>query len=159
MFHFLRRLSCFIGNHMPRGINSYFYKIAGVKFNLSKVEIGNRCHLDTMFPENIEIRDHVCISFDVKIIAHFESVKGIKDHPIKRYKKKIIIEEGVYVGPASIIMPGIKLKKNTFVHAGTVVTKSTDENSFIYGNPQVTKLRLDKKKISLINKTNEKFRY
>lgn len=159
MFQFLRRLSCFIGNCMPRGINSYFYKIAGVKFNLNKVEIGNKCHLDTMFPENIEIKDNVCLSFDVKLITHFESVKGVKKHPIKRYKKKIIIEEGVYVGPSSIIMPGIILRKKSFVQAGTVVTKSTEENSFIYGNPQKTKFKFDSKKISVINKSNEKFRY
>jgi acetyltransferase-like isoleucine patch superfamily enzyme len=36
-------------------------------------------------------------------------------------------------------MPGVIVRKNTFVQAGTVLTKSTIENSILYGNPQKTK--------------------
>jgi acetyltransferase-like isoleucine patch superfamily enzyme len=52
-------------------------------------------------------------------------------------------------------MPGVILKRNTFVQAGSVVTKSTNENSIVYGNPQKEKKLLTKKVISIINNHNK----
>ena len=154
-----KRLFCLIGNYMPPKINSLFYKLAGVKFNISKVWIGNKCYFDTQFPENIIIYDNVCISFGTTILCHFDPTESIKNHPIKKYKKKVLIEEGVFVGPKTIIMPGVKIKKNTFVKAGTIVSRSTKENSIIYGNPQKQRGFLNKKLSSSINKQNYKFHF
>ena len=154
-----KRLFCLIGNYMPPKINSLFYKLAGVKFNISKVWIGNKCYFDTQFPENIIIYDNVCISFGTTILCHFDPTESIKNHPIKKYKKKVLIEEGVFVGPKTIIMPGVEIKKNTFVKAGTLVSKSTKENSIIYGNPQKQRGFLNKKLSSSINKQNYKFHF
>ena len=154
-----KRLFCLIGNYMPPKINSLFYKLAGVKFNISKVWIGNKCYFDTQFPENIIIYDNVCISFGTTILCHFDPTESIKNHPIKKYKKKVLIEEGVFVGPKTIIMPGVEIKKNTFVKAGTLVSKSTKENSIIFGNPQKQRGFLNKKLSSSINKQNYKFHF
>lgn len=154
-----KRLFCLIGNYMPPKINSLFYKLAGVKFNISKVWIGNKCYFDTQFPENIIIYDNVCISFGTTILCHFDPTESIKNHPIKKYKKKVLIEEGVFVGPKTIIMPGVEIKKNTFVKAGTLVSRSTKENSIIYGNPQKQRGFLNKKLSSSINKQNYKFHF
>ena len=154
-----KRLFCLIGNYMPPKINSLFYKLAGVKFNISKVWIGNKCYFDTQFPENIIIYDNVCISFGTTILCHFDPTESIKNHPIKKYKKKVLIEEGVFVGPKTIIMPGVEIKKNTFVKAGTLVSRSTKENSIIYGNPQKQRGFLSKKLSSSINKQNYKFHF
>ena len=151
----LKRILCLIGNYLPPKLNCYFYKFSGVKFNPSKVWIGNKCYFDTLFPENITIKDNVCISFGVTLVCHFDPSESIKNHSIKRYKKKIILEEGVYVGPNSTIMPGVILKRNTFVQAGSVVAKSTNENSIVYGNPQKEKKLLTKKVISIINNHNK----
>ena len=132
----LKRIFCLIGNYMPPKLNCYFYKLAGVKFKISNVWIGNKCYFDTQFPENIIIKDNVYISNEVSIICHFDPSESIKKHSIKKYKKKILLEEGVFVGPKAIIMPGVIIKKNTLIQAGTLVSKSTIENSTIYGNPQ-----------------------
>ena len=57
----IKRIFCLIGNYLPPKLNCFFYKISGVNFNFSKVWIGNKCYLDTNYPENIIIKDNVCI--------------------------------------------------------------------------------------------------
>jgi acetyltransferase-like isoleucine patch superfamily enzyme len=153
----LKRVFCLIGNYLPPRLNSFFYKLSGANFNISKVWIGNKCYFDTKFPENIIIKDNVCLSFGVTIICHFDPTGGIKKHPIKKYKNKVIIEEGVFIGPNSIIMPGVTIRKNTFVRAGSVITKSTNPNTIVYGNPQKEGIYLNDKSISKINNLNKKY--
>jgi len=155
----IKRIFCLIANYLPPKLNCYFYKLSGVELNTSKVWIGNKCYFDTQFPENIIIKNNVCISNGVTIICHFDASEGIKNHPIRKYKKKTILEEGVFVGAKALILPGVTIKKNTFVQSGTVVTKSTIENSIVYGNPQKTKKILTKKFISRINNQNKKFNF
>lgn len=155
----LKRILCLIGNYLPPNLNCYFYKLAGVNLNISNVWVGNKCYFDTQFPENITIKDNVCISSEVTIICHFDPSESIENHLIKKYKKKILIEEGVFIGPKTIIMPGVTIKKNTFIQAGTIVTKSTKENSFISGNPQKERGNFTKKRILKINSQNKKFQF
>lgn len=52
------------------------------------------------------------------------------------------IEDEVSLGANSVVLPGIILKKGTIVGAGSVVTKNTEENDIVLGNPA----RLLKKK-------------
>tara|TARA_Y100001970_G_scaffold106929_1_gene133933 strand:- start:123 stop:599 length:477 start_codon:yes stop_codon:yes gene_type:complete len=151
-----KRILCLVGNYLPPKLNCFFYKLSGVKFNPSKVWIGNKCYLDTKYPENIEIENGVCISSGVSIITHFDPSESIKNHPIKKYKKKIVFKEGVFVGPNSTIMPGVIIRRNTFIKAGSVITKSTNENTIVYGNPQKEKGYLSEKLISRINYINRK---
>lgn len=50
--------------------------------------------------------------------------------------KEIVINENCWIGMNSVILPGVKLGKNTIVGAGSVVTKSYLEgNIVIAGNP------------------------
>ena len=46
-----------------------------------------------------------------------------------------IIEDYVSLGANSVILPGIIIKKRTIVGAGAVVTKDSEENDIIIGNP------------------------
>ena len=153
----LKKIFCLIGNYLPPKLNCFFYKLSGVKLNLKKVWIGNKCYLDTNFPEEIVIRDNVCISSEVSIVCHFDPSRSIKNHSIKKYKKKDIIEEDVFIGPKSIIMPGVVIRKNTFVRAGSVITKSTKPNTIVYGNPQKEEIYLTDKLVSKINNLNKKY--
>ncbi len=45
------------------------------------------------------------------------------------------IEDNVSLGANSIILPGITLKRGTMVGAGSVITKNTNENDIVVGNP------------------------
>ena len=157
--NFLKKIFCLLGNYLPPKLNCLFYKLSGVRLNINKVWIGNRSYFDTNFPDLIIISDNVCISSEVTIFCHFDPSRSIKNHPIKRYKKEVIIEEGVFIGPKSIVMPGVILRKNTFIRAGSVVTKSTNPNSIVYGNPQKQEIKINKKLVSKINNRNQKFFY
>ena len=84
---------CIIGNYLPPKLNCYFYKLAGVKFNISKVWIGNNCYFDTQFPEKIIIKDNVCISFGTTILCHFDPSESIKNHSFIKYKKKLYLKK------------------------------------------------------------------
>ena len=155
--NFLKRFFCLVGNYLPPKLNCFFYKLSGVKFNLTKVWIGNQCYLDKNHPEYIIIGDNVCISSQVTIFTHFDPSRIKKNYPIKPYKKKVVIEEGVFVGPRSIIMPGVIIRKNTFVRAGSVITKSTNPNTIVCGNPQNEEAYLSDKLISKINGLNKRY--
>lgn len=153
----LKKIFCFIGNYLPPKLNCLFYKLSGVRLNLNKVWIGNRSYLDTNFPGLISISDNVCISSEVTIICHFDPTRSIKNHPIKKYKKKVVIEENVFIGPKSVIMPGVIIRKNTFVRAGTVITRSTKPFTIVYGNPQKEGKLMNNKLISKINNINKNY--
>ena len=47
----------------------------------------------------------------------------------KKYKidKPIIIEEDVWIGINSVVLPGVTIRKGTIIGANSVVTKSTGE--------------------------------
>ena len=48
---------------------------------------------------------------------------------------KVIIEDDVYIGTDSLIMPGVTIGKNSLVAAGSVVTKSVAPFTVVGGNP------------------------
>ena len=50
-------------------------------------------------------------------------------------EKAIVIEEDVWIGTRSIILPGVRIGKGSIVGAGSVVTKSVPQFSIAAGNP------------------------
>jgi len=59
--------------------------------------------------------------------------------------KPVIIEDDVWIGARSIILPGVTLKKGTIVAAGSIVTKNTESYDIVGGNPaRFIKSRLKK---------------
>ena len=46
-----------------------------------------------------------------------------------------MICDDVSIGANSTILPGIKISKGTLIGAGSVVTKSFQDNLIVYGNP------------------------
>ena len=47
----------------------------------------------------------------------------------------IIIEDNVWLGGNVVVLPGVKIGKNTVIGAGSVVTKDIPENVVAVGNP------------------------
>ena len=47
----------------------------------------------------------------------------------------IIIKRNVWIGANVIILPGVKIGSNSIIGAGSVVTKSFEDNSIVCGNP------------------------
>lgn len=120
-------------------INNYF-RNKGVK-------IGKNCkiysNIITSESYLVTIKNNVTISNDVQLITHDNSI--IKINPdFTDVFGEIIIEDDVFIGARTLLLPGIKLAKGVIVGSGSVVTKSfLEENIIIAGNPA--------KKIRVIN--------
>jgi maltose O-acetyltransferase len=80
----------------------------------------------------IEIGNYVIIAPQAYLLAHDTSTK-----PLIGYSKvgKIIIEDGVFIGARALIMPNVRIGKNSIVAAGSVITKSVPEGVVVGGNP------------------------
>ncbi len=142
---YLKRLFCLIGNYLPPPLNKYFYYLAGVKFSPSKVWIGNQCYLDTVRPDLITIENETCISFRVIIITHFDPSESIKNHFIKNYFKPVNIKSGTFIGPGSIINPGVTIGENSFVKSGSIIFKDIPPHTMVDQNSMKTISKIDQK--------------
>lgn len=69
-------------------------------------------------------------------------------NPIERYEKQndgsyfiqtsakgIVIEDDVWVGGGSIILPGVTIGQGSIIGAGSVVTKDVPSYTIVAGNP------------------------
>jgi acetyltransferase-like isoleucine patch superfamily enzyme len=102
------------------------------------MKIGNNCtiHFDTILDPSycnlIEIGNNVTLAPRCYILAHDGSMKTALG-----YTKigKVIIEDNVFIGAGSIILPNVHIGKNSIIGAGSVVTHTMPKNSVIAGNP------------------------
>ena len=107
------------------------------------ISIGNNCYINfnvTMIDDGkIEIGNNVLIGPNVTIstvnhpLAYEERIKN------KIYVKNVIIEDNVWIGANCVILPGVKIEKNSVIGAGSVVTKNIPSNVLAVGNPCVIK--------------------
>ena len=56
--------------------------------------------------------------------------------------KPIVIEDGVWVGMHSLILPGVTLGQGCVVSAGAVVTQDVPPNTLVAGNPAAVQQKL-----------------
>ena len=109
-----------------------FYCDFGKNITLGKnVIIQNNCIF--MDRGGITIGDNVFIAPKVNLVTINHDI-----NPRKRdttYCKSIVIEDNVWIGINSTILPGVKIGKNSIVGAGSVVTKDVEPNTIVAGNP------------------------
>lgn len=87
---------------------------------------------DSLFPWLISVGDNVCISSNVKILAHdtsTEYVNGLTKIGI------VEIGDNVYIGYNTIILCDVRIGSNVIIGAGSVVTKDIPEGTVYAGNP------------------------
>ncbi len=66
-------------------------------------------------------------------------------------KGSIVIEEDVWIGSNTVILPGITIGRGSIIGAGSVVTKDIPKYSIAYGNPaKVHSKRFDDEKIQYL---------
>ncbi|WP_300267136.1 DapH/DapD/GlmU-related protein [uncultured Enterococcus sp.] len=116
-----------------------FYKITGYK---SKVVVGKNCffgyNISILAGEDIIIGNGVLIASDVLITSgnhgmNPETEKYYSEQPL--VCKKVIIEEGCWIGEKVCILPGVKIGKKSIIGAGSVVTKEIPPYSIAVGSP------------------------
>jgi len=78
------------------------------------------------------IGSHVDIASDVMI---WTSQHDIHDPYLRPIEAKVVIEDYVFIGPRSIILPGVTIGKGAVIAAGSIVTKSVPAHTIVAGNP------------------------
>jgi len=97
------------------------------------VIIGNNCTLKSgvFLWDGIEIQDNVFVGPNVTFTNDKYPVS--RTQPIAFEKTKI--ECCVSIGANATILPGITIKRNALIGAGSVITKDVPENAIVVGNP------------------------
>lgn len=127
----------------------FIYRIAGVKIGK-----GSTIHMKARFydPRNIEIGEdtiigegavldgraklsigsHIDIASEVMI---YNSQHDINDENFAAKDASVVIEDYVFIGPRSIILPGVTIGKGAIVAAAAVVTKDVPPYAIVGGVP------------------------
>jgi acetyltransferase-like isoleucine patch superfamily enzyme len=113
------------------------HQIRGVNFkNVNQVFLGRGVFIDNKYPHLVYIGSNVMITGNCIILAHSETTTYHKE----RYKfieisKPVFIEDNVFIGAGSIVLPGVKIGYGAYIAAGSVVTKNVENNTIVGGNP------------------------
>lgn len=82
----------------------------------------------------IKIGNHVMIGSHSAITSEthdYTAENMFKTH----LQKRIVIEDDVWIGSHSIIMPGVTIHRGAVIGAGAVVTKDVEPNAIVAGVP------------------------
>tara|TARA_B110000116_G_scaffold271457_1_gene292231 strand:- start:1042 stop:1557 length:516 start_codon:yes stop_codon:yes gene_type:complete len=105
----------------------------------SAVSIGKDCQINEyVFLQGAIIGDNVMIAPYVALIANKKEVNttDILMSTVEKEKGlKVIIEDDVWIGRNTIVMPGVKIGKGSIIGAGSVVTKDVEPMSVMGGVP------------------------
>ena len=94
------------------------------------VWIGENVWIDNL--DNIVIGNNVCISQGAFLLCGNHNYK--KDS-FDLITKPIILEDGVWIGAKSTVLPGVTAKSHSILSAGSVTSKNLEPYSVYRGNP------------------------
>lgn len=136
--------------HIPcHACRKFCYQLAGIKigqgsavhmwvqfFQPKNIEIGedtiigDHCFLDGR--AKLKIGNHTDIAAQVLI---YNSKHDINDPKFTAREYPVEIGDYVFIGPRSIIMPGVKIGRGVIVAAGAIVTKEVAAGKIVAGVP------------------------
>lgn len=143
-----------------KGSHSYYSDAWTGNFENSVVRYlyGDEYSLENWQPQwqidQLYIGDYVCIAAEVIILmggnhchrTDWFSLYPFQDKITAAYKSKgdTVIEDGVWLGIKSLILPGVRIGEGSIVAANSVVTQDIEPYSIVGGNPS----RLIKKRFN-----------
>jgi acetyltransferase-like isoleucine patch superfamily enzyme len=137
----LRLLGARIGSrtilHGVGFFNLYRRGLSGLEIG-SDCFLGDECLLD--LAEAVRLEDHVTLAERVLILTH--SNVGYRDHPLQAHfppsAAPCLIARGSFVGAGVTILPGVTIGPESFVAAGSVVTRDVPARTLVAGVPART---------------------
>jgi len=127
IWHFCNIYGCEIGDDTQ--IGSYTEIKRGAV-------IGNNCRIQSyvFISEGTRIGNNVFIGPRV-IFLNDKYPTAEKARNSSWNLEAALVEDNVSIGGGAIILPRVKIKKNSMIGAGSVVTKDIPEYAVVYGNP------------------------
>lgn len=119
------REECIVGNNciISRNVSVNYNTIIG---NYTKIMD------NTHITGNMKIGNHVFIS--VMVATTNDNTMGRQEYNAD-HVKGAVIDDGVTIGAAANILPGVKIGRNVIVGASALVTKDVPENKVVMGVP------------------------
>ena len=130
------------------GKDVYFIELLTRKYTFGKnVRISNFCKLigpieigdNVSMSNNVEVRHHTVIGNNVGIgpntlfITDTHELGNEKKRVGKHITKKIIIEDGCWIGANVIVLGGVTIGAGSIIAAGSIVSTNVKPNSFVAG--------------------------
>ncbi len=116
--------------------------------NRKNIHIGENCRINhgvyILGRKNIQIGNNVVLSAETMILdSGLDIDLFIKGDLSRHTDKNVKIEDNVWIGARSIVLPGVTIGHNSMVAAGSVVTKDVQAFSLVGGNPAKLIRKLD----------------
>lgn len=138
------------GYHTPDEVRNYLSRITGSEIDPSvtllppfyvdfgrNIRMGKGCFVQqccTFFDRGgITLGDEVFIGPKVNLITINHDANP--DNRSATYGRPIVIEDKVWIGINSTVLPGVKIGHGAIVGANSVVTKDVAPNTIVAGNP------------------------
>jgi maltose O-acetyltransferase len=142
----LRLLGATIGRrsilHDVRFFNLYRRGLSGLRIG-DDCFIGDECLFD--LAEEIRLEDQVTLAERVLVLTHTNV--GYRDHPLQKHfpasAAPVVLERGCFVGAQATILSGLTVGQESFVAAGSVVTRDVPAHTLVAGVPARPVRRLE----------------
>jgi len=97
--------------------------------------LGDECLLD--LAESVVLEDQVTLAERVVVLTHTNV--GYHDHPLQAHfpsmQAPVVFERGCFVGAQVTVLPGVRIGRESFVAAGSVVTQDVPPRTVVAGVP------------------------
>ena len=134
----LRLLGARVGRraiiHDVRLFNLYRRGLAGLEIG-DDCFLGDECLLD--LAEAVRLERQVTFAERVLVLTHTNV--GFADHPLQAHfpavAAPVVVESGAFVGANVTLLPGVRVGRESFVAAGSVVTADVSPRTLVAGVP------------------------
>ena len=92
-------------------------------------------HIGANDSVKIEIGKNAFIGMNVSFICISHQIGNLSNRAGQNVYESINVEDGVWIGVNSTILPGVKIEKGSIVAAGAVVTCDVEANCIVGGVP------------------------
>lgn len=120
--------------HDVRFFNLYRKGLGGLAIG-RECFLGDECLLD--LADEVVLEDQVTLAERVVVLTHTNV--GFADHPLQKHfpalTAPVVFERGCFVGASVTVLPGVRVGRESFVAAGSVVTADVPPRTVVAGSP------------------------
>lgn len=103
------------------------------------IHIGDHVYLNVLCTildcNEVHLGHHVMIGPNVQIYTAAHHLQAEARNQGLEIAKPIVIEDNVWIGGGAILLPGVRIGRNSVVGAGAVVSKNVPASMVVAGNP------------------------